>query len=42
MRGYDAISVPAGEMGLSALPDAANEYYYVILNRAKIVAKGTP
>jgi SPP1 gp7 family putative phage head morphogenesis protein len=41
MRGYDAISVPAGEMGLSSLPDAANEYYYVILNRAKVVAKGT-
>lgn len=42
LRGYDAISVPAGEMGLSALPDAANEYYYVILNRAKAIVKGTP
>jgi len=42
LRGYDAISVPAGEMGLSVLPDEANEHYYVILNRGKVIAKGTP
>jgi SPP1 gp7 family putative phage head morphogenesis protein len=42
LRGYDAISVPAGEMGLSAFLEETNEYYYVILNRAKVVAKGMP
>ena len=40
LRGYDAISVPAGQMGLSILPAEADEFYYVILNRAKVVAKG--
>jgi len=39
LRGYDAIVVNAGEMGLAGRSD---EIYYVILNRGKVVAKEMP
>lgn len=41
LRGYDAIVVNAGEMGLTAVNDY-DELYYVILNRSKLIAKGKP